>query len=119
VRIGDATVEVRGVTPQARPRPLAPSPARLLTVRPRWPSGRSARQPAQLGYRLPPGSSWRQSGRSSFPAGWQWGLAEAGGGIRRLDRLTQFIGLVACPLLGRRRRRQHVTSTGQPPIIAT
>jgi putative ABC transport system permease protein len=107
VRVGDATVEVRGIIAREPDRGLnafaSLGPRLMIPFEAVKESGLV--QPGSLlnweyRLRLPPGSSDRatiDALKSRFPdAGWRVrGLAEAGGGIRFwLDRLTQFIGLI-------------------------
>ena len=107
VRVGDVTVEVRGIIAREPDRGLnafaSLGPRLMIPFEAVTEQGLV--QPGSLlnweyRLRLPPGSSDRatiDALKSRFPdAGWRVrGLAEAGGGIRFwLDRLTQFIGLI-------------------------
>ena len=107
VRVGDVTVEVRGIIAREPDRGLnafaSLGPRLMIPFEAAIESGLV--QPGSLLHweyrlRLPPGASdvaTIDALKSRFPeAGWRLrGLAEAGGGIRFwLDRLTQFIGLI-------------------------
>jgi putative ABC transport system permease protein len=107
VRVGDATVQVRGVINREPDRGLnafaSLGPRLMMPFAALGESGLV--QPGSLlnweyRLRLPSGTSdvaTLNALKSRFPdAGWRLrGLAEAGGGIRFwLDRLTQFIGLI-------------------------
>ncbi len=107
VRVGDVTVEVRGIIAREPDRGLnafaSLGPRLMIPFEAVTESGLI--QPGSLlnweyRLRLPPGTSDVAAInvlKSRFPdAGWRVrGLAEAGGGIRFwLDRLTQFIGLI-------------------------
>jgi putative ABC transport system permease protein len=107
VRVGDVTVEVRGIIAREPDRGLnafaSLGPRLMIPFEAVTESGLI--QPGSLlnweyRLRLPPGTSdvaAINALKGRFPdAGWRVrGLAEAGGGIRFwLDRLTQFIGLI-------------------------
>jgi putative ABC transport system permease protein len=107
VRVGDVTVEMRGIIAREPDRGLnafaSLGPRLMIPFEAVTESGLI--QPGSLlnweyRLRLPPGTSdvsAINAIKSRFPdAGWRVrGLAEAGGGIRFwLDRLTQFIGLI-------------------------
>jgi putative ABC transport system permease protein len=107
LRVGDVTVEVRGIIGREPDRGLnafaSLGPRLMIPFEAVAESGLV--QPGSLlnweyRLRLPPGASdiaTINALKSRFPdAGWRLrGLAEAGGGIRFwLDRLTQFIGLI-------------------------
>ena len=107
VRVGDVTVEMRGIIAREPDRGLnafaSLGPRLMIPFDAVIESGLI--QPGSLlnweyRLRLPPGTSdvaTINALKSRFPdAGWRVrGLAEAGGGIRFwLDRLTQFIGLI-------------------------
>ena len=107
VRVGDVTVEVRGIIAREPDRGLnafaSLGPRLMIPFEAVMESGLV--QPGSLlnweyRLRLPPGSSdvvTIDALKRRFPdAGWRVrGLADAGGGIRFwLDRLTQFIGLI-------------------------
>jgi putative ABC transport system permease protein len=107
VRVGDVTVEVRGIIAREPDRGLnafaSLGPRLMIPFEAVTESGLI--QPGSLlnweyRLRLPPGTSdvaAINALKGRFPdAGWRIrGLAEAGGGIRFwLDRLTQFIGLI-------------------------
>jgi putative ABC transport system permease protein len=107
VRVGDVTVEVRGIIAREPDRGLnafaSLGPRLMIPFEAVTESGLI--QPGSLlnweyRLRLPPAASDQatiDALKSRFPdAGWRVrGLAEAGGGIRFwLDRLTQFIGLI-------------------------
>ena len=107
LRVGDVTVEVRGIIAREPDRGLnafaSLGPRLMIPFEAVAESGLV--QPGSLlnweyRLRLPPGASdiaTINALKSRFPdAGWRLrGLAEAGGGIRFwLDRLTQFIGLI-------------------------
>lgn len=107
LRVGDVTVEVRGVIAREPDRGLnafaSLGPRLMVPFEAAVESGLV--QPGSLlnweyRLRLPPDASGQatiEALKSRFPdAGWRVrGLADAGGGIRAwLDRLTQFIGLI-------------------------